>query len=294
MQLNILSRYKKERITMVLRLFVPLFFILTAASPAHAELYKFTFNDAWNEDDISSELPAGAHFTQMVGASHIPGAPLWIPGGTASPGIENVAELGDPTVLSSEVDAAILAGTAGTYLKIRGLFKPPFSRSKLLEIFEDKPAVTLISMVAPSPDWFVGVSDLSLRDESGWIEYLSVDLIPWDAGTEDGNTFTLSNPATNPPSIIAIPPDSPFIGSPVIANLQIEHIAPTGDINENGFVDIGDVVLATRFMLELATPTLEELTRADVMPVDSQGKPAPDGQVTVTDILRLYQLITGL
>ena len=279
---------------MVIRLFILLFFALTTSAPALGELYKFTFTFAWDEDDISSEFPADAHFTQLVGATHLPGVPLWTPGGIASPGIENVAELGDPTVLSSEVDAAILAGTAGTYLKIRGLFNPPSSRTKLFEIFGDKPAVTLISMVAPSPDWFVGVSDLSLRDESGWIESLAVDLAPWDAGTEDGNTFTLSNPPTNPQSIIAIPPDSPFIGSPVIATLQIEHIEPTGDINENGFVDIGDVVLATRFMQELATPTLQQLTRADLMPLDVLGDPAPDGQVTLIDVLRLEQLLMKL
>ena len=279
---------------MIIRFFILLFFALTAAAPALGEIYKFTFTSAWDEDDVSSEFPADAHFTQLVGATHIPGAPLWTSGGIASLGIENVAELGNPTVLISEVDTAILAGTAGAYLKIRGLFNPSSSRTKLLEILDDKPVVTLISMVAPSPDWFVGVSDLSLRDESGWIESLTIDLMPWDAGTEDGNTFTLSNPPTNPQSIIAIPPDSPFIGSPVIATLQIEHIAPTGDINENGFVDVGDVFLATRFMQGLATPTLQQLTRADLMPIDSQGNPAPDGQVTLADVLRLQQLIMGL
>jgi len=278
---------------MIIRLPILLLIFLTATTPARSELYSFTFTHTWSEDDVFSGFPADAHFTQLVGATHIPGEPLWTPGGTASPGIENVAELGDPAILSSEVDAAILAGTAGAYLKIRGLFNPLSSRTKLFEIAEDNPAVTLISMVAPSPDWFVGVSDLSLRDENGWIENISVDLIPWDAGTEDGNTFTLTNPSTNPQSIIAIPPDSPFIGSPVIATLHIEHIAPTGDINENGSLDIGDLVLATRFMQELAIPTLQQLTRADLMPIDSQGNPTPDGQVTLTDVLRLQQLIVG-
>ena len=171
---------------MIIRFFILLFAALVAAAPALGEIYRFTFTDAWDEDDVSSGFPADAHFTQLVGATHVLGAPLWTPGGVASPGIKDVAELGDPTVLSSEVDAAILAGTAGAYFKIRGLFNPPSSRTKLFEIFDDKPAISLISMVAPSPDWFVGVSDFSLRDENGWIENLAVDLIPLDAGTEDG------------------------------------------------------------------------------------------------------------
>ena len=31
----------------------------------------------------------------------------------------------------------------------------------------DHPRVTLVTMIAPSPDWFVGVSGLSLLDASG-------------------------------------------------------------------------------------------------------------------------------
>ena len=59
-------------------------------------------------------------------------------------------------------------------------------------------------------------------------------------------------------------------------------------------MDIGDVVLATRFMQELTAPTLQQLARADLMPTDSQGNPAPDGQVTLADVLRMHQLIIGL
>ena len=36
--------------------------------------------------------------------------------------------------------------------------------------------LTWVSMLAPSPDWFVGVSGLPLRDEDGWIPSLTVDL----------------------------------------------------------------------------------------------------------------------
>ena len=46
------------------------------------------------------------------------------------------------------------------------------------------PRVTLLTMVASSPDWFVGVFRLSLRDSGGnWLVSHSVDLFPYDAGT---------------------------------------------------------------------------------------------------------------
>ena len=81
---------------------------------------------------------------------------------------------------------------------------------------------------------------------------------------------------------------------PVIATLHFERITPTGDINENGVVDIGDVFLAIRFMQAITTPTLQQRARADIMPVDSQGTPVPDGQVDPADVLKLYQLAMGI
>ena len=63
----------------------------------------------------------------------------------------------------------------------------------------DYPRVTLVTTIAPSPDWFVGVSGRSLLDSSGaWLESLTVNLYPWDAGTEEGTEFSLSNSATDP------------------------------------------------------------------------------------------------
>ena len=67
----------------------------------------------------------------------------------------------------------------------------------------DHPRVTLLTMIAPSPDWFVGVSGLSLLDEQGeWMASRTVNLYPWDAGTEGGTEFSLSNPATSPQGVI--------------------------------------------------------------------------------------------
>ena len=123
---------------------------------------------------------------------------------------------------------------------------------------------------------------------------MTADLTPWDAGTEEGNTFSLGNPASDPHIPVAPPADSPFIGSPVIGTLHFELITPTGDINENGNVDAGDLVIATRFLHGLVAPTPQQLARADLMPLDAQGAPAPDGQVTLIDILRLEQLLMGL
>jgi hypothetical protein len=63
--------------------------------------------------------------------------------------------------------------------------------------------LTLVSMIGPSPDWFVGVSRLSLLSGGQWRTQHSVNLYPYDAGTENGEEFSLSNPATSPQGTIS-------------------------------------------------------------------------------------------
>lgn len=53
--------------------------------------------------------------------------------------------------------------------------------------------VSLVSMISPSPDWFVGISSLELCETScTWVESKVVDLYPWDAGTDKGITYDVN------------------------------------------------------------------------------------------------------
>ena len=54
-------------------------------------------------------------------------------------------------------------------------------------------------MLAPSPDWFVGVGNLSLFENRRWVQTMTVQMRVYDAGTEQDNTvFSLSNADQNP------------------------------------------------------------------------------------------------
>jgi len=65
--------------------------------------------------------------------------------------------------------------------------------------------VSLISMIAPSPDWFVGVDSLDLCGSDGkWKDKREMDLLTWDAGTDSGQQFTSANIATMPQDFITI------------------------------------------------------------------------------------------
>ena len=58
--------------------------------------------------------------------------------------------------------------------------------------------VSMVARIVPSPDWFVGVSSLNLCEEGVWVDHLTFDLAPMDAGTDKGMTFSAPNWAEDP------------------------------------------------------------------------------------------------
>lgn len=58
--------------------------------------------------------------------------------------------------------------------------------------------LSFIVRIVPSPDWFVGVDSIDLCDGDHWKENVSVDLFPYDAGTDSGFTFSSPNFETIP------------------------------------------------------------------------------------------------
>lgn len=48
-------------------------------------------------------------------------------------------------------------------------------------------------ITGPSPDWVVGVSGLNLcQKDCSWVENKVVDLFPYDAGTDNGISYMVS------------------------------------------------------------------------------------------------------
>lgn len=81
-----------------------------------------------------------------------------------------------------------------TIIKARGLSHPNIT-TKTLAVFRvdnENHLVSFVSAIIPSPDWFVGISALELcQPEGQWVESKVLDLYPWDAGTNDGITYTV-------------------------------------------------------------------------------------------------------
>ena len=173
------------------------------AVEVHSEAtYSVIFRGLWTTAVTSGGLPGGAHFTPLIGGVHNAEITFLRDGGRATAGVEFMAELGGTSTLASEVRAA--EPDALAVLLGRGNIGPTgLSTIDDVTLTTDHSRVTLLTMIAPSPDWFVGVSGLSLLDEQGeWMASLTVNLYPWDAGTEEGAEFSLSNPATRPQGVI--------------------------------------------------------------------------------------------
>lgn len=92
-----------------------------------------------------------------------------------------------------------------------GINPSPGVRRLVFSLSEAYPLVTLVSMVAPSPDWFVGVAGLRLFEDGAWVDTLVVDLFAYDAGTDSGTTYAAPNQVTDPPQPIAKIETGPFL-----------------------------------------------------------------------------------
>ena len=168
--------------------------------------YRVTFEATWSaatHPDMANMFPATPHFSGLIGATHEDGFRLWQAGTIASNGIEAMAELGAKTPFDMEIQQAIDAGRAEHLLSGGGIARSPDAVVLDFDISLDKPSVTLVSMIAPSPDWFVGVSNLSLLENGDWADELVIGLDPYDAGTDSGASYESRDRDTSPRRPIA-------------------------------------------------------------------------------------------
>jgi hypothetical protein len=150
---------------------------------------------------------------------------FWQEGALASEGIKNMAERGQSSTLAAEINASAAADRVVS----GGGVNSPGTLTIEFDVSQSHPLLTLVTMVAPSPDWFVGVSGLPLFENGRWIDSRRVDLIAWDAGTDSGETFTSPDVVTTPRqpiSRISTAPLSPGGAIRPLGTFTIVRIGP--------------------------------------------------------------------
>jgi hypothetical protein len=146
------------------------------------------------------------------------------------------------------------------------------------------------------------------------------DVISLGIEASDTGSNPLSYSADGLPPGLAIDPDTGVIGGTVAAGSAGAHNAsvhvydgsltttvsftwtvsspppsnpPDGDINDDGLVNVVDILLAQRALLGEITLTTDQMVHADVAPLQN-GIPAPDGQFDLGDLLAIERKVLGL
>ena len=175
----------------------------TMSGVAASATYRLTVDNNWSQSSYPIGYPDNAHFSWIGGGTHAPGTKFWSIGGTATSGLEIMAESGITTSFAAEIQSA-----GGAPLEWPHWFCTPTppaitaincgSSDVIFTVDDNRSALTLTSMLGPSPDWFVGISDYDLKPGGNWMQQANVQLQLLDAGTEDGTTPTTVNAATEP------------------------------------------------------------------------------------------------
>jgi hypothetical protein len=164
-------------------------------------------------------------------------------GQNASSGIEDVAELGSNTIFFSEINTAINDGFSNQLIDGDDL-STSLGTIVIENIIttEEFPLLSLVSMIAPSPDWIIGINSISLLDNNGnWENEISIDLFPYDAGTDNGMDYTSTNMNTDPQEPISsaqgiLPFSSEKMGTITISLEEV--ILGTTDRKEENYISL--------------------------------------------------------
>lgn len=243
--------------------------LLLTAAPALAQngsaVYRFTFQSTWSAQTHPTSFPSNPHYSPLVGCTHDANLVLWQPGGIATPGIEQMAETGATSVLVNELNQHVQNGVAGQALSYGGagaLGNSPGTVSVTFTASPEHPQLSLVTMLAPSPDWFVGVHGVDLIQNGDWVESLVLPATVYDAGTDSGVSYNSGNADVTPHQPIAMVSTAvgPFVGaSTQVGTIMIERLHSTlvyGCGNPTGSMAIaGSPQLGQWLQFSLRDPT---------------------------------------
>lgn len=157
--------------------------------------YSVEIINTWN-----SQSPAwpdqDAHFSWLGGGTHNAQVKFWKVGALASPGIDQMSITGVTKKLIEEIQIEIDKGRAENIINLQYWFCPVEivvsncgALTFEITVSNHFPLVSLVSMLGPSPDWFIGVESLSMMDTDGsFLTQVEQELYPYDAGILSDNS----------------------------------------------------------------------------------------------------------
>src|SRR5437763_2439834 len=176
----------------------------TAAAPpaapraaGHAE-YTVIVKSLWTNANFPHDYPDDAHFTGLIGASHNARYSIFAIGRKPTRGLERLSEEGKHSPLNDEIQTAIDAGNALMKFETGGLKDWHDSMVTTVQVDAAHPLISVVNMIAPSPDWFTGAANVNMFENGGWVKRRTLTLSAYDSGGDDGTSYTSADRDTNP------------------------------------------------------------------------------------------------
>ncbi|XP_013183038.2 spondin-2 [Amyelois transitella] len=198
--------------------------------------YEVEFTGMWSRNTHPQQYPENdwvPRYSDLVGASHGAGFVLWAPGELVSEGFRDLVEFANASKLEGEIIAKI-GNDVRTLIKAKGLSYPKTNNPTHAIFRADRThhLVTVAAALAPSPDWFLGVTRFELcQEDNTWLPDRELYLFPWDAGTDNGVSYESPKTLTFPQGAVSrVDLNSHDRNSPFF-ELDIRDLHPFGKLN---------------------------------------------------------------
>jgi len=173
--------------------------------------YTVIVKSTWTKVSHPFEYPSDAHFSGMIGASHNTKYSIFAIGRRPTPGLERLSEEGKHSPLDDEIQKAIDAGNALEKFETGSLKNFKDSLVTTVRVDPAHPLVSVVAMVAPSPDWFTGAASVDLNENGAWVRSKTLTLPAYDSGGDDGKTYKAADHNTNPKKPVSRASDRHFV-----------------------------------------------------------------------------------
>ena len=181
------------------------------AGPAGPAEYTLILKSTWTARTHPYEYPSGAHFSGLIGASHNARYSIFAIGRRPTPGLERLSEEGKHSPLDDEIQKAIDAGNALEKFETGSLKNFKDSLVTTVRVDPAHPLVSVVAMIAPSPDWFTGAASVDLNENGAWVKSRTLTLPAYDSGGDDGKTYKAADHNTNPKKPVSRASDRHFV-----------------------------------------------------------------------------------
>jgi len=152
--------------------------------------YYCTFRGKWSEERHPFDFPSAASWSAPTLVSHSKNYRMWTGTETVTAGVEYIAEDGYPTILYNEFSNAGFE-TLQMIVGERMFNTTETQELPPINVTYSHPMLSSMVKVTPSPDWFVGFSDLRTisYDTETYYNRIVIQSYVWDSGTDDGQNY---------------------------------------------------------------------------------------------------------